>query len=121
MKDGDECEICSVVYRTESTVRYKPVGKSYFRFQCEGHNRDNLVHRFTLDGKLHRRTKRVYNARSCPVCGYPSGVEGDPKTRASCHMCDARFTMKGNIVILTGLGKFITPPLWFSGIIEINS
>lgn len=62
MLDGSRCEICSVVYGTESTIRYKPVGRSNFRFQCEGRNRDNLVHKFTIDGKLYRRTKRVHNA-----------------------------------------------------------
>ncbi len=119
MKDEDRCEICSVVYETESTIKYNPVGKSNFRFQCEGRNRDNLVHKFTIDGKLHRRTKRIFNANSCPVCGYPSGIVGTPKSGASCHMCDARFKLKGNIVVLTGLGKFTTKPHWFDGVIEI--
>ena len=120
MKDGDKCEICSVVYGIDSTIRYKPVGRSNFRFQCEGQNRDHLVHKFTIDGKLHRRTKRIYNANRCPVCGYPSGIVGNPKTSASCHMCDAGFKLEGNTVVLTSLGKFTTPPEWFDGKIEIN-
>ena len=121
MKDGNRCEICSAVYGTESTIRYKPVGRSNFRFQCEGHNRDHLVHRYTTDGKLYRSTKRVYSDNPCPVCGYPSGVVGDPKTHAFCHVCRATFKQRGNIVVLTGLGKFANTPDWFTGEIEISS
>lgn len=121
MKDGDRCEICSVVYGTESRIEYKPVGRSNFRFQCEGNNRDHLIHKFTIDGKLHRRTKRIYNGDRCPVCGYSSGVVGTPTTGAFCHSCDARFRLEGNTVILTGLGKFTRPPDWFNGRIELNT
>jgi ribosomal protein S14 len=120
MKDGDKCEICSVVYGTESIVMYKPVGRSDFRFQCEGHNRDHLVHKFTIDGKLHRNMKGVRNADSCPVCGYPSGVTGNPKTHAFCHLCKVTFMQRRNTVVLTGLGKFTDTPHWFVGVIEIN-
>jgi len=120
MKDGDRCEICFRVYGTESTIRYKPVGRSNFRFQCEGLNRDRFVHRYTIDGKLNRSTKRVYSANPCPVCGYISGVVGDPKSRAFCHVCDARFKQRGKDVVLIGLGKFTSPPDWFTGVIEIE-
>ncbi|MGQ4913012.1 MAG: hypothetical protein ACP6KW_12655 [Candidatus Thorarchaeota archaeon] len=121
MKDGDICEICYIVYRKESIVRYKPRGKSNFRFQCEGNNRDKLVHKFTIDGVLHRRTKRIFNAGRCPVCGYPSGIVGTPKTGAHCHMCNARFKLERNTVVLTNLGRFTKPPDWFEGRVEIES
>ncbi|MHA1863580.1 MAG: hypothetical protein ACTSWA_07410 [Candidatus Thorarchaeota archaeon] len=121
MKPGDKCEICSVVYGAESIIRYKPVGTSNFRFQCEGHNRDHLIHKFTIDGILHRRRKRVNNADRCPVCGYPSGVVGNPKTGVFCHLCRARFRLEGNTIVLTGLGKFNRPPDWFDGILELDS
>ena len=122
IKDGDRCEICHAVYGTESTIRYKPVGASNFRFQCEGNNRDKNrgVHRFTSDGKLYRTTKRIHNAESCPVCGYFSGVTGDPKTGAGCHVCHATFKQRGKDVVLTGLGKFASPPDWFTGVIELE-
>jgi ribosomal protein S14 len=100
MKDGDKCEICSVVYGTESIVMYKPVGRSDFR--------------------LHRNMKGVRNADSCPVCGYPSGVTGNPKTHAFCHLCKVTFMQRRNTVVLTGLGKFTDTPHWFVGVIEIN-
>ncbi|MGY5871739.1 MAG: hypothetical protein RTV72_05815 [Candidatus Thorarchaeota archaeon] len=120
MNDGDICELCSVVYGVESIVRYNPVGRSNFRFQCEGNNRDNLIHKFTIDGKLYRKTKRIKNSRDCPVCGYPTSILSDPKTGASCHMCDASFRLEGNIVILTDLGKFTKSPDWFEGEIKIS-
>jgi hypothetical protein len=120
MKDGEKCEICSVVYKADSIIRYKPVGRSNFRFQCDN---PNLVvpHRYTIDGKLYRRTKRIYNADRCPVCGYHSGIVGTPKTGAHCHMCKARFRLEGNIVVLTGLGKFRDIPHWFTGLVEIDT
>ncbi len=120
MKDGKICEICSVVYRVESIVRYNPDGRSNFRFKCEGNNRDHLIHKFTTDGKLYRKTKRIKNAHDCPVCGYFSGIVGDPKVMASCHVCNARFKLEGNKVILTGIGKFTKTPDWFNGEIKIS-
>ena len=120
MEDGDNCEICAAVYEAESRVLYKPVGRSNFRFQCEANNRDHIVHRYTIKGKLYRTMKGVRNSHSCPVCGHPSGVVGTPKTGAFCHVCDAGFLQRGRAIVLTALGKFREPPGWFVGDIEVK-
>lgn len=124
ISENEACKICAVIYGTESIVKYDPVGRSNFRWQCEGNNRDHLVHRFTYGEptmKLYRKRKIIKDHSDCPVCGYPSGIVGTPKKGAFCHICDCRFLLKGSAVILTDLGKFAEIPEWFTGEIDIKS